>query len=156
MKTRSPEPRPRATARTAPHLLSAALFLGAAGPHLAARGPADDGLSVLRAEIERLAEGARGTVGVGVLHLESGRELYVNGDEACPMASTYKVPIAVQLLTRVDRGEIRLDSLVSVGPGTSIRGAAPSPTSSTIPGCSSPCATSWTTCSRSATTAPPT
>ncbi len=32
------------------------------------------------------------------------------------MASTYKVPISVQLLTLVDRGELRLDSLVALDP----------------------------------------
>jgi beta-lactamase class A len=33
------------------------------------------------------------------------------------MASTVKVPLAVQLLTRVDRGEVRLDSMIAVQPG---------------------------------------
>ena len=66
----------------------------------------------LRMEIARLAEEAHGVVGVGVIHLESGRSVYLNKDERFPMASTVKVPMAVQLLHRVDRGEVRLDSLV--------------------------------------------
>jgi beta-lactamase class A len=32
------------------------------------------------------------------------------------MASTYKVPIAVQLLTRVDKGEVHLDHMVTLAP----------------------------------------
>lgn len=77
----------------------------------------DAGLERLEAELESLADIAEGRVGVGVIHLETGRELYLNGDEAFPMASTYKVPIAVELLRRVDAGELRLDSMVALQPG---------------------------------------
>ena len=79
--------------------------------------PADDaGLRRLLSEIERLARNSGGTVGVGALHLESGRSVWLNGDERFPMASTYKVPIAVQLLTRVDNGEIALSDMVELEP----------------------------------------
>ncbi len=77
---------------------------------------ADPAIDRLLAEIERLAEASGGTVGVGALHLESGRRAFFNPDERFPMASTYKVPIAVQLLTRVDRGEISLDDMVTLEP----------------------------------------
>jgi beta-lactamase class A len=33
------------------------------------------------------------------------------------MASSYKVPIAIQLLTRVDKGEIKLDEMIEIKPG---------------------------------------
>ena len=99
---------------------AAVALVGAPAP-LAGAVPDDGvrtapGLDVLRAELERLAEASGGVMGLGVHHLETGRQLYVRGDEAFPMASTYKVPIAVQLLTRVERGEVRLDSLVEVRP----------------------------------------
>lgn len=77
----------------------------------------DGSLNRLRSEIDRLSSIARGKVGVGVIHLESGRELFVNGAEPFPMASTFKVPVAVQLLSRVDRGAVRLDSMVALAPG---------------------------------------
>jgi beta-lactamase class A len=48
-------------------------------------------------------------VGVGVEHLESGDRLLVNGDVRFPMASTYKVPIAVQVMTLVEEGKLSLD-----------------------------------------------
>lgn len=77
--------------------------------------PADDAaLSRLVEELERIEELSGGTLGVGAVHLETGREAYLNADEAFPMASTYKVPIAVQLLTRVDAGEIALSDMVEV------------------------------------------
>jgi beta-lactamase class A len=77
----------------------------------------DPGLARLAREIERLADASGGVMGVGALHLESGRAVVLNGGQRFPMASSYKVPIAVQLLTRVDRGEIRLDSMIALRPG---------------------------------------
>src|SRR5687767_5587857 len=90
----------------------AILLLPAAAP--AQR--ADEGLARLEREIVRLSTIAGGKVGVGIIHLETGRRLYVNADEPYPMASTYKVPIAVQLLTRVDSGTVRLDSMIALTP----------------------------------------
>jgi beta-lactamase class A len=57
-----------------------------------------------------------GKAGVGIIHLESGRELFINGAEPFPMASTVKVPIAVELLTRVQNGTVRLDSMITLRP----------------------------------------
>jgi beta-lactamase class A len=110
----------RATARRAlsrsPVLpLALALTGAAAFPAGAlAQGP---GLARLQAEVERLAGHAGGRVGVGAIHLESGDTLFLNADEGFPMASTYKVPVATRVLDRVDRGELRLDSLVRLAPG---------------------------------------
>ncbi len=94
-------------------LAAVALLLAAAGAHAQAMDP---GLDRLEAELERLAGITEGTVGVAALHLESGRAAYLNRDEPFPMASTYKVPIAVQLLHRVERGELSLDSIIEVRP----------------------------------------
>lgn len=76
----------------------------------------DGGLDRLEGQLQRLSSISRGKVGVGIVHLESGRELFLNGDEAFPMASTYKVPIAYQLFSLVDRGRVRLDSMITVQP----------------------------------------
>lgn len=76
----------------------------------------DPGLSRLETEIAHLATIAGGKVGVAAIHLETGREVVVNRGEPFPMASTFKVPIAVQLLTRVDSGTLRLDSMVALRP----------------------------------------
>lgn len=88
-----------------------------AGEARAQTVPQDDpGLGRLHAEIERLAGTSGGTVGVAAVHVETGRSVWLNGDERFPMASTYKVPIAVQLLSRVDRGEIALSDMVQLEP----------------------------------------
>jgi beta-lactamase class A len=78
---------------------------------------ADPGLARLEAQFAELAKVAGGTVGVAVVHLESGRSAHLNRGERFPMASVVKVPLAVQLLTRVDRGEVRLDSMIAIQPG---------------------------------------
>jgi beta-lactamase class A len=74
----------------------------------------DPNLRLLEAEIGRLSAISGGKVGVGIIHIESGRELFVNGNELFPMASTFKVPIAVELLTRVQAGTVRLDSMITI------------------------------------------
>ncbi|HEX6730508.1 MAG TPA: serine hydrolase [Pyrinomonadaceae bacterium] len=77
---------------------------------------ADTALPRLEREIARLAKGAGGVVGVSAVHLPTNRQISLNSSERFPMASTYKVPIAIQLLTRVDKGEIRLDQMVPLQP----------------------------------------
>ena len=77
-------------------------------------GEGQGSLLSLELELTRLGELSGGTMGVGVIHIESGRRVYVNNNERYPMASTYKVPIAVQLLKRVQMKEITLDQMVEV------------------------------------------
>jgi beta-lactamase class A len=91
-----------------------ALSPARAVPQATAGAGRDPGLQRLEAEVARLAGAARGTVGVAAIHLETGRSAYLNRAVAFPMASTYKLPIAVQLLTMVDEGRLRLDSLITV------------------------------------------
>ncbi len=83
----------------------------------AAASRTDPALQRLQGEIAALAKISKGTVGVAIVHLETGRTVVLNGTDAFPMASTFKVPVAVQLLTRVDRGDLRMDSLIALRPG---------------------------------------
>lgn len=108
-----PLPRPGANPALESLVPGPSRLAAQASPAASQEGPEE-----LRAEIERyetLLDG--GKLGVGVLHLESGRSLFYRGDERFPMASTYKVPVATQLLTRLDDGEMSLDSLVEVRQG---------------------------------------
>jgi beta-lactamase class A len=93
---------------------AASLILAAVSA--AAQTTRDPGLARLESEIQRLSTISAGKVGVGIIHLESGRELFVNRDEPFPMASTFKVPVAVQVLTLVDSGKVRLDSMITLAP----------------------------------------
>ena len=79
-----------------------------------ARRTTDPALQQLQREIARLAAVSGGVVGVTAIHLETGRRVSLNGTDRFPMASSFKVPIAVQLLTRVDKGEIKLDQMIDI------------------------------------------
>ena len=68
----------------------------------------------LEMEIGRAAKQAEGTVGVSAVHFESGVRISFNAGERFPMASTYKIPIAVQVFTLVDRRELSLDRMMEV------------------------------------------
>lgn len=69
----------------------------------------------LEREFARFEALSGGTMGIAAIHLESGRSAWLNPDEAFPMASTYKVPIAVRLLDMVDDGDLALDQRIDIG-----------------------------------------
>lgn len=80
----------------------------------ASRPANDPALQRLEREIARLSTVSGGVVGVTAIHLETGRRVSMNATERFPMASTFKVPIAVQLLTRIDKGEVKLDQMIEI------------------------------------------
>jgi beta-lactamase class A len=65
-------------------------------------------------KIEKLSGGLVGRIGVAAQEIGSDKVIAVNGDQTFAMASTYKVAIAMTVLDRVDKGELRLDQLVDV------------------------------------------
>lgn len=73
-------------------------------------------LASLQAEVTRLAARAGGTMGVGILHLETGASVYLNGGQSFPMASTYKIAMAVTLLQDVEAGRNSLTKRVEIRP----------------------------------------
>lgn len=71
-------------------------------------------LDPLSAEFERLARLPSGSIGVTAIHVETGRRASFNADDRFPMASSFKVPIAIELLHRVDQGQEKLDRMVTL------------------------------------------
>ena len=65
-------------------------------------------------KLEKLAQGLVGRIGVAAQEIGPGASITVNGDETFVMASTYKVAIAVTLLDRVDKGQIKLSDLIDL------------------------------------------
>lgn len=65
-------------------------------------------------EVSRLSQLSGGVLGVTAIHIETGRRFSQHGEFRFPMASSYKIPIAIQLLTRIDSGMYTLDQLVEV------------------------------------------
>ena len=72
------------------------IALLALAPVFAAPAAAD---SVSR-QVEFLSHITDGVVGVSATHIESGRSVSVRGSDSFPMASTFKVPVAVQIMSR--------------------------------------------------------
>lgn len=74
----------------------------------------------LEADIRALSKqgaGSAGVVGVAAWRLDGrGPRVLVNADQAFPMASTFKVAVAGRLLERVDKGELKLDQMISIDP----------------------------------------
>jgi beta-lactamase class A len=68
----------------------------------------------LRATLDSLARSIDGRIGTAVTVIESGETVSVRGTGRFPMQSVYKLPIAMVILSRVDRGLLRLDQLVPV------------------------------------------
>ncbi len=65
-------------------------------------------------EITRLSSLSGGVVGLYAIHVESGKRIWQNDQVHFPMASSYKVPIALELLTKVDSGKYTLDQLIEI------------------------------------------
>jgi beta-lactamase class A len=77
-------------------------------------GADDAPLAALEAELGAIEAESGGTLGVQVIHLESGRSAGRNTSARFPMASVYKLPIAVVVLARVEAGELKLEQEVEV------------------------------------------
>lgn len=88
-------------------VLAAALLLPLAATPARADVPADT--AALRRQLQELARGHAGVVGVSVRNLATGEAVSIRGDEVFPSASLIKVPVLVTLMDEVRRGAVRLD-----------------------------------------------
>ncbi len=97
--------------------LSAVVGGQAAPPALQKAAPAcaTVALDRLQSQVTRAIAGARGGMGVAIKHLESGAAVYVNGDEPYPMASTFKLPVLVELYAKAKAGQLNWDEMIDVG-----------------------------------------
>jgi beta-lactamase class A len=71
----------------------------------------------LTARLEREARTTGGLVAIAALHVESGQRLSLRGDRGVFMASVIKLPVAIAVLARAERGELSVDQSVRLGPG---------------------------------------
>lgn len=74
------------------------------------------GLERLRLQIEQVLQSARGDVGVAIKHLETGVEVEVRGEEPFPLASTFKLPILVELYAQERAGKVKFDEMYTIKP----------------------------------------
>src|SRR5688572_5140965 len=74
-----------------------------------ASGPRD-----LEQALMRITERCGGRVGVAAMHVESGRKVNIASDQALPLYSVVKLPLAVIVLKEVESGNLRLDQNVMI------------------------------------------
>jgi beta-lactamase class A len=68
-------------------------------------------------EMSKPGAGSAGTVGVAAWRLDgSGPRTLINANQRFPMASTFKVAVAGRVLERVDKGELKLDRMMTIDP----------------------------------------
>lgn len=86
--------------------------VGTSVPAAAQRAPRPSRDTALEARLEALVRPFRGTVGIYVRHLPSGRTAALRADEVFPTASMIKVPIMLTLFQQVEDGRLGwLDTL---------------------------------------------
>jgi beta-lactamase class A len=71
-------------------------------------------LESLKVRLGEVVARANGKMSVSVVHVESGRSVTVGGQEALPLQSVFKVPLAVTVLRAVQEGRVRLDQMLTV------------------------------------------
>jgi beta-lactamase class A len=87
-------------------LLACSITLGATAQ--------DDAKRQLLAELARISDSTGGKLGVGAVAVKTGERISLHGGDRFPMASTYKVPIAMTVLDRVDHGTLKLAQEVPI------------------------------------------
>lgn len=68
----------------------------------------------LRSQLITIINKYKAKVGIGLIHLEKGDTLLINNHLHFPMQSVYKFPLALAVLDRVDKGELKLDQVYHV------------------------------------------
>ncbi|MBS1509136.1 MAG: class A beta-lactamase [Bacteroidetes bacterium] len=95
-------------------LLSVATIVGFAQKKKETTTTVPSSIHFLEQEIARLSVLSGGKLGVAALHIESGKSFSQWPEEKFPMASSYKIPIAVEVLTKVDSGKLSLDQMIEL------------------------------------------
>jgi len=73
-------------------------------------------LTDLTARLAHLVATSPGEIGIALVHVESGAHVSIHGDQRFPMASVYKLPIAIEALAQVSEGKLELSRQVTLGP----------------------------------------
>jgi beta-lactamase class A len=76
--------------------------------------PGNQHLTRLKSRIEEAIPLAQGVIGVSIKHLESNTSLDINGDGVFPMASTFKLPVLVELHAMAKAGDLKWDDTVEI------------------------------------------
>ncbi len=76
---------------------------------------------VLTNTIQTIAQDAKGKVSVAAFCIEDSTSISYYGDELCVMQSSFKFPIAIAVLDRIDKGEFSLQHKIHITPKEMIK-----------------------------------
>ena len=86
------------------------------------RGP--EGLDAdLAQRLRVISSRAGGTVGVAVIHVETGRLVSIEGAKPLPLYSVFKLPLAVTVLKNVEENRLLLEKRIRVAPEDVVPGS---------------------------------
>jgi beta-lactamase class A len=76
----------------------------------------------LEKRLTEICARAEGSVGVAVIHVESGRTVSINGNAALPLYSVVKLPIAITVFKDAEANRLKLDQAIHVTPAETVPG----------------------------------
>jgi beta-lactamase class A len=76
----------------------------------------------LERRLKLICDRAQGTVGLSVVHIESGKTISINGKSTLPLYSVFKLPLAIAVLKDVEEKRLRLDQKIHVTPAEIVPG----------------------------------
>ena len=77
----------------------------------------------LEQRLRTICDRAQGSVGVALVHVETGQSVSVNGNTAFPLYSVFKLPLAIAVLKDVEANRLKVDQIVHVTPQDIVPGA---------------------------------
>lgn len=77
-----------------------------------ARSHAQNGIEALRQQLHAVVDTSKAHIGFAVMGIDFKDSLFINGHDHFPMQSVYKFPLAICILGKVDKGELKLDQTI--------------------------------------------
>jgi beta-lactamase class A len=104
-------------------LCAAALCVAVAAAPVVQAQSAAPAHNQLELAFTRLAGQTDGVVGVAVQRVGGGPMTTLSAGATFPMASTFKIAVAGRIFERIEKGELKLDTMVAVDPSVLVRSA---------------------------------
>lgn len=76
----------------------------------------------LEQRLKIICDRAQGTVGLSLVHIESGKTIAINGTSQLPLYSVFKFPLAIAVLKDVEDKRLRVDQQIHVTPEEIVQG----------------------------------
>lgn len=70
---------------------------------------ADPDMAKLRAEIVKISKDVKGQMGLYMKHVETGKQISIEGDKIFPLGSVFKMPLMVEVFRQAEEGLISMD-----------------------------------------------